>query len=234
MAEKEKDLQEEQDIKETEATENKEEGTVEEAVKTDTEEAGETSEETSEEASEEISEEAGEEETIEETSEENTEEDKKEKKRHFKSDKKQDKLKEQLAELNDKVVRQMAEFDNYRKRTEKEKQAMFETGARSVIEKLLPIVDNFERGLSGLAEGEEHTAFEEGMLMVYKQLMTELEKLEVKPLDAAGKEFDPNLHNAVMHVDDESFGENIVVEELQKGYTYRDTVVRHSMVKVAN
>lgn len=234
MAEKEKDLQEEQDIKETEATENKEEGTVEEAVKTDTEEAGETSEETSEEASEEISEEAGEEETIEETSEENTEEDKKEKKRHFKSDKKQDKLKEQLAELNDKVVRQMAEFDNYRKRTEKEKQAMFETGARSVIEKLLPIVDNFERGLAGLKEGEEHTAFEEGMLMVYKQLMTELEKLEVKPLDAAGKEFDPNLHNAVMHVDDESLGENIVVEELQKGYTYRDTVVRHSMVKVAN
>ena len=161
-------------------------------------------------------------------------EDKKEKKRHFKSDKKQDKLKEQLAELNDKVVRQMAEFDNYRKRTEKEKQAMFETGARSVIEKLLPIVDNFERGLAGLKEGEEHTAFEEGMLMVYKQLMTELEKLEVKPLDAAGKEFDPNLHNAVMHVDDESLGENIVVEELQKGYTYRDTVVRHSMVKVAN
>lgn len=234
MAEKEKDLQEEQDIKNTEETENKEESTVKETVKTDAEEAGETSEETSKEASEETSEEAGEEETTKEASEESADEDKKEKKRHFKSDKKQDKLKEQLAELNDKVVRQMAEFDNYRKRTEKEKQAMFETGARSVIEKLLPIVDNFERGLSGLKEGEEHTAFEEGMLMVYKQLMTELEKLEVKPLDAAGKEFDPNLHNAVMHVDDESLGENIVVEELQKGYTYRDTVVRHSMVKVAN
>lgn len=161
--------------------------------------------------------------------------DKKEKKRHFiKTERKEDKLKEQLNELNDKVVRQMAEFDNYRKRTEKEKQAMFETGAKSVIEKLLPVVDNFERGLAALEEGAERTPFEEGVLMTYKQLMTELEKLEVKPLDAVGKEFDPNLHNAVMHVDDESLGENIVVEELQKGYTYRDTVVRHSMVKVAN
>lgn len=173
-----------------------------------------------------------------EDSEQNGEEDntdKKEKKRHFiKAEKKEDKLKEQLNELNDKVVRQMAEFDNYRKRTEKEKQAMFETGAKSVIEKLLPVVDNFERGLAALEEGAERTPFEEGMLMTYKQLMTELEKLEVKPLDAVGKEFDPNLHNAVMHVDDESLGENIVVEELQKGYTYRDTVVRHSMVKVAN
>lgn len=161
--------------------------------------------------------------------------DKKEKKRHFiKTEKKEDKLKEQLNELNDKVVRQMAEFDNYRKRTEKEKQAMFETGAKSVIEKLLPVVDNFERGLAALEEGAERTPFEEGVLMTYKQLMTELEKLEVKPLDAVGKEFDPNFHNAVMHVDDESLGENIVVEELQKGYTYRDSVVRHSMVKVAN
>lgn len=161
--------------------------------------------------------------------------DQKEKKRHFiKTEKKEDKLKEQLNELNDKVVRQMAEFDNYRKRTEKEKQAMFETGAKSVIEKLLPVVDNFERGLAALEEGVERTPFEEGVLMTYKQLMTELEKLEVKPLDAVGKEFDPNIHNAVMHVDDESLGENIVVEELQKGYTYRDSVVRHSMVKVAN
>ncbi|MDE6530399.1 MAG: nucleotide exchange factor GrpE [Lachnospiraceae bacterium] len=172
-----------------------------------------------------------------EDSEQNGEEDtdQKEKKRHFiKTEKKEDKLKEQLKELNDKVVRQMAEFDNYRKRTEKEKQAMFETGAKSVIEKLLPVVDNFERGLAALEEGAERTPFEEGVLMTYKQLMTELEKLEVKPLDAVGKEFDPNIHNAVMHVDDESLGENIVVEELQKGYTYRDTVVRHSMVKVAN
>ena len=176
--------------------------------------------------------------SLEEDAKQNGEEDhadKKEKKRHFiKTEKKEDKLKEQLNELNDKVVRQMAEFDNYRKRTEKEKQAMFETGAKSVIEKLLPVVDNFERGLAALEEGAERTPFEEGVLMTYKQLMAELEKLEVKPLDAVGKEFDPNLHNAVMHVDDESFGENIVVEELQKGYTYRDSVVRHSMVKVAN
>lgn len=168
-------------------------------------------------------------------SEESDGKDKKEKKRHFgKSDKKQDMMKEQLDELNDKVMRQMAEFDNYRKRTEKEKQQMFETGAKTVIEKLLPVVDNFERGLAALKGDAEKTPFEEGMLMTYKQLMGELEKLEVKPLDAVGKEFDPNLHNAVMHVDDEEVGENIVVEELQKGYTYRDTVVRHSMVKVAN
>lgn len=179
----------------------------------------------------------GEEDNAEDSTEDSAEDsaDKKEKKRHFiKSERKEDKLKEQLNELNDKVVRQMAEFDNYRKRTEKEKQAMFETGAKSVIEKLLPVVDNFERGLAALEEGTERTPFEEGVLMTYKQLMTELEKLEVKPLDAVGKEFDPNLHNAVMHVDDESLGENIVVEELQKGYTYRDSVVRHSMVKVAN
>ena len=148
-------------------------------------------------------------------------------------DKKKDKLQEQLDELKDKNLRQMAEFENYRRRTEKEKQAMFETGAKSVIEKLLPVVDNFERGLGALKE-EEKGAFSDGMEMIYKQLMGELEKLEVKPIDAVGKEFDPNLHNAVMHVDDEELGENVVAEELQKGYMYRDTVVRHSMVKVAN
>ena len=128
----------------------------------------------------------------------------------------------------------MAEFDNYRKRTEKEKQTMFETGAKSVIEKILPVVDNFERGLAAIPEGEEKSSFAEGMNMIYKQLMSELEKIEVKPIEAIGKEFDPNLHNAVMHVDDESVGENMVVEELQKGYMYRETVVRYSMVKVAN
>jgi molecular chaperone GrpE len=148
-------------------------------------------------------------------------------------DKKKDKLQEQLDELKDKNLRQMAEFENYRRRTEKEKQAMFETGAKSVIEKLLPVVDNFERGLGALKE-EEKGAFSDGMEMIYKQLMGELEKLEVKPIDAVGKEFDPNLHNAVMHVDDEELGENVVAEELQKGYMYRETVVRHSMVKVAN
>lgn len=151
-----------------------------------------------------------------------------------KKDKKEDKLKEQIDELNDKVVRQMAEFDNYRKRTEKEKQQMFETGAKSVIEKILPVVDNFERGFAALPEEEKGNAFAEGMQMVYKQLMSELEKIEVKPIEAVGQEFDPNFHNAVMHVDDEEVGENVIVEEFQKGYTYRDTVVRHSMVKVAN
>ena len=145
-----------------------------------------------------------------------------------------DKAQAKIDELNDKVMRQMAEFENYRKRTEKEKQSMFEVGAKSVIEKLLPIVDNFERGLSSLSEEEAQGAFAKGIEMVYKQLMEELSKLEVKPIEALGKEFDPNLHNAVMHVEDEEAGENTVVEEFQKGYTYRDAVVRHSMVKVAN
>lgn len=138
------------------------------------------------------------------------------------------------AELKDRLMRQMAEFENFRRRTEKEKQAMFETGAKSVIEKLLPVVDNFERGLAALSEEEAKSAFAEGMRMVYKQLMDELDKLEVKAIEAVGKEFDPNLHNAVMHVEDEESPDNTVVEELQKGYTYRDSVVRHSMVKVAN
>ena len=128
----------------------------------------------------------------------------------------------------------MAEFDNFRKRTEKEKAQMFETGARSIIEKLLPVVDNFERGLAAIPEEEKGNPFAEGMEKIYKQMMTMLEDAGVKPIEAEGKEFDPNLHNAVMHVDDESFGENIVAEELQKGYMYRETVVRHSMVKVAN
>ena len=144
------------------------------------------------------------------------------------------KAKAKIDELNDKVMRQMAEFENYRKRTEKEKQSMFEVGAKSVIEKLLPVVDNFERGLNSLSEEEAKGAFAKGIEMVYKQLMEELSKLEVKPIEAVGKEFDPNLHNAVMHVEDEEAGENTVVEEFQKGYTYRDAVVRHSMVKVAN
>ncbi len=147
---------------------------------------------------------------------------------------KKSKMQEKLDELNDKVMRQMAEFDNFRRRSEKEKQAMFETGAKSVIEKLLPVVDNFERGLATVAEEDKDSAFAKGMQMVYKQLMEELEKLEVKPIEAVGQEFDPNFHNAVMHIEDEEAGENMVVEELQKGYTYRENVVRHSMVKVAN
>lgn len=146
----------------------------------------------------------------------------------------QQKLKDQIAELNDKVVRQMAEFDNFRKRSEKEKQQMFETGAKSVIEKILPIVDNFERGIAALSDEEKDGQFAQGVVMVYKQLMDELEKMEVKPIEAVGKEFDPNLHNAVMHIEDENLGENTIAQELQKGYTYRDQVVRHSMVQVAN
>ncbi len=151
-----------------------------------------------------------------------------------KSDPEKDKLKEQVDELNDKLIRQMAEFDNFRKRTEKEKDQMFETGAKSVIEKILPVIDNFERGFQSVEKEDEEDSFTQGMRMVYKQLMDELDKMEVKPIEATGKEFDPNLHNAVMHIDDESLGENIVAEELQKGYTYRGSVVRHSMVKVAN
>ena len=128
----------------------------------------------------------------------------------------------------------MAEFENFRKRTEKEKSTMYEMGARDMIEKILPIVDNFERGLASIPEDAKGTPFAEGMEKIYKQFQKTLEDAGVKVIEAVGKEFDPNLHNAVMHVEDESLGENVVAEELLKGYTYRDSVVRHSMVKVAN
>ena len=128
----------------------------------------------------------------------------------------------------------MAEFDNFRKRTEKEKSQMYEIGAKDIIDKILPVVDNFERGLNGVKEEEKNDPFIQGMEMVYKQLMTTLEGVGVKPIEAVGKEFNPDFHNAVMHVEDENFGENFVAEEFQKGYMYRDSVVRHSMVKVAN
>lgn len=154
--------------------------------------------------------------------------------RKKKKDKKEEALKARIDELEDRVKRQMAEFENFRKRTDKEKAAMFETGAKSVIEKILPVVDNFERGLAAVPEEEKGSAFVEGMNKVYKQLLTELDNMGVKPIEAVGQEFDPNFHNAVMHIEDENFGENIVAEEFQKGYTYHDTVVRHSMVKVAN
>lgn len=147
---------------------------------------------------------------------------------------KKDKKDTQIEELTDRLMRQMAEFDNFRKRTEKEKAGMYEIGAKSVIEKMLPVVDNFERGLGQVAEDKKDDPFVTGMEKIYKQLMTALEELEVKPIEAVGQEFDPNIHNAVMHVEDEEVGENIVVEEFQKGYTYREGVVRHSMVKVAN
>lgn len=149
-------------------------------------------------------------------------------------EKKKDPKDEKIDELNDKLRRSMAEFDNYRKRTDKEKSAMYEIGAKDVIEKILPIVDNFERGLNTIPEDAKGTAFAEGMEKIYKQFVKTLDDLGVKPIEAVGKPFDPNFHNAVMHVEDEEFGENIVAEEFQKGYTYRDSVVRHSMVKVAN
>ena len=149
-------------------------------------------------------------------------------------DKKQDALKEKVDELEDKVKRQMAEFDNFRKRTEKEKAAMFETGAKSVIEKILPVVDNFERGLATIPEEDKGSAFANGMEMIYRQLMTELEKMEVKPIAAVGEEFNPEFHNAVMQVESEEYESGVVAQELLKGYTYRDTVVRHSMVAVVS
>ena len=141
---------------------------------------------------------------------------------------------QRIDELEDMVKRQLAEFDNYRKRTEKEKEAMFETGAKSVIEKLLPVVDNFERGLASIPEEEQGSAHAEGMQMIYKQLMGELEKLEVKPIEAVGKEFNPELHNAVMQCESDEYESGIVAQELQKGYTYRDSVIRHSMVSVVS
>lgn len=159
-------------------------------------------------------------------------ESKKEKKKKEKLDKKQEPLKEKISELEDKIRRQIAEFDNFRKRTEKEKSAMFETGAKSVIEKILPIVDNFERGLAALPEEEKDSAFAQGMEMIYKQLMTELEAIDVRPIEAIGEEFNPEFHNAVMQVESEEYEAGMVAQELQKGYTYRGSVVRHSMVAV--
>ena len=146
-------------------------------------------------------------------------------------DKEKEKFQQQIDDLTDRLKRNMAEFDNFRKRTEKEKSSMYIIGAKDIVEKILPVVDSFERGL---AQAPEEDPFADGMQKIYKQLLTTLEELGVQPIEAVGKEFDPNLHNAVMHVEDEEAGENVVVEEFQKGYTYKDFVVRHSMVKVAN
>ena len=159
-------------------------------------------------------------------------EDKKAAKKQAKLNKKEDSYKEKIDQLEDRVKRQMAEFENFRKRTDKEKQAMFDTGAKSVIEKILPVVDNFERGLD-VAEDKEDP-FVQGMEKICKQFLTALDGMGVKAIEAVGNEFNPDFHNAVMHVEDETVGENIIVEEFQKGYMYKDSVVRHSMVKVAN
>ena len=148
--------------------------------------------------------------------------------------KKKDKKDEQIEELTDRVRRQMAEFENFRKRSEKEKSQMFDMGAKSIIEKILPVIDNFERGLAAVPEEQKEDAFVVGMDKVYKQMLTTLAEAGVEPIEAVGKEFNPDFHNAVMHVEDEELGENVVAEELMKGYMYHDSVVRHSMVKVAN
>ena len=153
-------------------------------------------------------------------------------KKQAKLDKKAQGYKDQIEQLEDKVKRQLAEFENFRNRSEKEKHAMFETGAKSVIEKMLPVVDNFERGLATVPEDRKEDPFVDGMNRIYKQLMTELENIGVKPIQALGQEFDPNLHNAVMQVESEEYESGTVAQELQKGYTYRDGVVRHSMVAV--
>ena len=209
--------------------EDNKEKSQEEMVKEAVEEAKKTAEATKEEAAEDEAKEA----EKEDSKESDTEEKKSGKKLFGKKDKKE-KKDEKIEELTDRLTRQMAEFDNFRKRTEKEKSQMYEVGAKDIIEKILPVVDNFERGLDAVKEEDKEDPFIQGMEKVYKQLMTTLEGIEVKPIEAVGQEFDPNLHNAVMHVEDENLGENIIAEEFQKGYMYRDSVVRHSMVKVAN
>ena len=210
--------------------EDKEKKSQEDMVKEAVEEAKKSAAETESaeaeaEETEETSEEAGSEEAKEDA-------EKKTGKKLF--GKKKDKKDEKIEELTDKLTRQMAEFDNFRKRTEKEKSQMYEIGANDIIEKILPVVDNFERGLDSIPEEEKGSPFAEGMEKIYKQLMTTLDSLGVKPIKAVGQEFNPDFHNAVMHVEDEEFGENVVAEEFQKGYMYRESVVRHSMVKVAN
>lgn len=186
-------------------------------------EAEEKTEDVSVEETSEIQEESGEENPVEET------EDISEK-----SSKKTDPKDKKIEELNDRLLRNMAEFDNFRKRSEKEKSQMFEIGAKDIIEKILPVLDNFERGLAAIPEEEKGTAFAQGVEQIYKQFVTVLEDAGVKAIEAVGTEFDPNFHNAVMHGEDEELGENIVAEEFQKGYMYKESVVRHSMVKVVN
>ncbi len=183
--------------------------------------------EAAEEATEETTEDVNAE-TVETESEEPTKKDKKKREKKEKKDKKD----EQIVELQDRVKRQLAEFENFRNRSEKEKASMYEMGAKSVIEKILPVLDNFERGLAAIPEGDADSPVATGMQMIYKQMVTELENMGVKPIEAVGKEFDPNFHNAVMQTESDEYESGIVAQELQKGYTYRDSVVRHSMVSV--
>ncbi len=207
---------------------NSEEGDTDKQEEAATAETAEDADHPEEEQPEE---EEQEEETQDDESAEETKEQGRSKKSRLSRKKGKDKTEQKLEEVTDRLQRTMAEFDNFRKRTDKEKASMYIIGAKEIIEKILPIVDNFERGLENATEGD---AFSEGMEKTYKLLMTTLDDLGVKPIEAVGKPFDPNLHNAVMHVEDEEAGENMVIEEFQKGYTYKDFVVRHSMVKVAN
>lgn len=218
--------------------ENKQDKSQEEMVKEAVEEAKKNAQEAeeTEAGAEEMAEEETEEKETEETEAktEESEEDKKSEKKLFGKKNKKDKKDEKIEELTDRLTRQMAEFDNFRKRTEREKSQMYEIGAKDIIEKILPVIDNFERGLAAVPEESKEDPFVEGMEKIYKQIMTTLEGVGVKPIEAVGQEFNPDFHNAVMHVEDEEAGENIITEEFQKGYMYHDSVVRHSMVKVAN
>ena len=213
MAEEKKDIMEE-------VLEELEDDAVEAKKAEDAEKTEETDEDTSEK-----------DDKTEKTEEVSDEDNKKEKDGFFKK-KKKDKKDEQIEDLSDRLKRQMAEFDNFRKRTEKEKTQMFDMGARTIIEKILPVVDNFERGLAAVSEDEKENAFVDGMDKVYKQLLTELDAAGVKPIEAVGKEFDPEFHNAVMQVESDEYESGMVAQELQKGYMYKDSVVRHSMVAV--
>jgi len=226
MADQEKEILEEENVEEQAAAEQPKEAA-------DTSEAEKTEEGAGQQDEDAAAEEPGEEETPE-GEDPKTWAEKRAAKKQAKQDKKADAAKEKIAELEDRVKRQLAEFENFRNRTEKEKQAMFETGARSVIEKILPVIDNFERGLATVPEDQQGDAFVDGMNKIYKQMMTELENIGVKPIEAVGREFDPNLHNAVMQVENEELESGTVAQELQKGYTYRDSVVRHSMVSVVS
>ncbi len=223
MAEQEKDMEIEKD-QQAPGTEERAEGSPE---------AQEPEKEPQEAGPEETADEAGEEsDAAPEGEDPKTWAEKRAAKKQAKLDKKAQGYKDQIEQLEDKVKRQLAEFENFRNRTDKEKHAMFETGAKSVIEKMLPVVDNFERGLATVPEDKKEDPFVDGMNRIYKQLMTELENIGVKPIEAVGQEFDPNLHNAVMQVESEEYESGTVAQELQKGYTYRDSVVRHSMVAV--
>ena len=219
MAEKKEEMMEEvlEDLEKDAAEKQAEEVSEAEETETETEaaESGEQAEETEESEAEDGQEAPAD-----------------EKKGFFK--KKKDKKDEQIEELNDKVKRQMAEFDNFRKRTEKEKTQMYDMGAKSIIEKILPVIDNFERGLAAVPEEQREDAFVVGMDKVYRQMLTELDASGVKPIEAVGQEFDPNFHNAVMQVESEEYDSGVVAQELQKGYMYKDSVVRHSMVAVVS